>query len=684
MPCGDHAAVDTTLAYSDIQRPTKTWCLPLHTLADPDCVKTIRIATAASLTRNAAAAPTTRFRAWLADIRGMLVEKHKAEGRAHRLRKADHYRRLALVENALGEGLGPECHIMEIADPTRRESRYAELTNERAWLERQIDETRRVEDERWLIDRCYQLDITDETCSRAFFEKKRAAERVDSHISAIRTEHSSKIPGHPSTNTYRKQADMNTAADRFYGSTPGGLFNLPHADDPEAEAAMHAALRRDGKVLPPERATRLSTLESIISTATVKAAITGMARGAVPGIDGFPTEFYALFVLKPRPPGTEGEDEEQSMEQAEADRVIALLVEVFTECAANRCLPSDWNTSVTTLLHKKGPLDLLANYRPISVCSVIYKILSRCLADALQTALPWLLDPAQVACQEGKSCYANTRYIQDLIHHCDTTSTPGLLLFCDATKAFDRVQHGYLLRTMRAMHIPDAFISLYSVLLTDATTRIKVNGHLGDPIALRNGVRQGDPVAPLTFLLSLQPLLSMVRLSQIEGIRVPTGLGTWRRCKIQGIPIPTLDGRALTCKPIAAMADDIGICLSDALQLPDTKCMMQAHERASGALNNWGKTYGLPVGPLAGTALTMPPGWDPRHVDLSADPVRYLGIFLGTPEKVALKLVGAMNQAARDAAGPQPDSLTHRMTHRIEGWATLGVASTYAGRNLVI
>ena len=58
---------------------------------------------------------------------------------------------------------------------------------------------------------------------------------------------------------------MNKMADRFYGSVPGGLFNLTHERDLEAEHAMHAALRRDGKHLPAEHAARLASFDAIVS-----------------------------------------------------------------------------------------------------------------------------------------------------------------------------------------------------------------------------------------------------------------------------------------------------------------------------------------------------------------------------------------------------------------------------------
>ena len=78
---------------------------------------------------------------------------------------------------------------------------------------------------------------------------------------------------------------------------------------------------------------------------------------------------------------------------------------------------------------------------------------------------------------------------------------------------------------------------------------------------------------------------------------------------------------------------------------------MHVNERASGSLNNWPKTFGLAVGPLAAGPLALPLGWNPKHVDFTSDPVRYLGIFLGSPPKVARQLIDQARLAVHDHLG---------------------------------
>ena len=683
--CGDHAAVDTVIAYTDTPRPASTWKLPLHRLQDLPTVATIRALVSTSLTTHAHECPTARLNIMMADVKRFLKRTNNSLQLARTQRLTSLHAEIATCENALGEGIGPEYLLSTIADPITRATQLAITVERRDQIVQELDAIRAQEDRDWLIDRNYEVDVNGEACTRAFFERKRAAERSETYIGSLRTESTPALSPHATThNHYREQHELNKAADRFYGSVKGGLYDLPFERDATAEAALHDALRQDGKVLPPQHATRLASFDNMINRETVRAAIRGMANGAVPGKDGFPTEFFKLFALKPRKGGDEARDEdddesEEGVQLREANRVLDLLVEVYSHCHTRTTLPTSWNTSVTTLLHKKGRHDELANYRPISVCSVVYKVLARCLADSLQTALPWLLDDAQVACQEGKSCFANTRYVQDLIHYCDTEDMSGLLVFCDATKAFDRVQHGYLRSTMQAMQIPDAFVSLYTLLITGATTQVKVNGYLGRKIPLRNGVRQGDPCSPLVYLLSLQPLLSMLRLSQRVGVTVPLANGRTVFHRIKGIPIPTLDGTATDCALAVAMADDVALALQDTHQLPAARDMMCVHERASGSNNNWPKTFGLRIGSLRGSTA-LPFSWNPAHINFDEDPIRYLGVFLGCSQRVTLKWAKDATIAATAAA----TDLTSRMTRRFEEWAALGVGTTYAGRNLIV
>ena len=67
--------------------------------------------------------------------------------------------------------------------------------------------------------------------------------------------------------------------------------------------------------------------------------------------------------------------------------------------------------------------------------------------------------------------------VQDLVHYCTTTETPGFLLFMDQDQAYPRVRWQYLERTMQTMRIPPELIALVKTMYNDSTLHFKVNGH---------------------------------------------------------------------------------------------------------------------------------------------------------------------------------------------------------------
>ena len=83
--------------------------------------------------------------------------------------------------------------------------------------------------------------------------------------------------------------------------------------------------------------------------------------------------------------------------------------------------------------------------------------------------------------------------IRDLIDLINKDDSEGALIFLDQEKAFDRVEHDFLFKTMAAFGFGDAFIDWIRVLYSNATTRVKVNGHYTNSIPLKRGLRQGPP-----------------------------------------------------------------------------------------------------------------------------------------------------------------------------------------------
>lgn len=80
----------------------------------------------------------------------------------------------------------------------------------------------------------------------------------------------------------------------------------------------------------------------------------------------------------------------------------------------------------------------------------------------------------------------------------------------DFAKAYDRIDHGFLWETLKAMRLDPFLIQLIQGLVCNAEAKVHVNGLFTKAFPLDRGVRQGDPLSPFLFVLSSQPLMRLL------------------------------------------------------------------------------------------------------------------------------------------------------------------------------
>ena len=376
-----------------------------------------------------------------------------------------------------------------------------------------------------------------------------------------------------------------------------------------------------------------------------------MPNYAMPGMDGFPSEYFKLFSGRTaKAAGTVTEDGSE-----EENPFLVLLTEALVEAVIHpEGMPHQMRDVVISLIYKeKGDRALLKNYRPIAVMPALYKILTRTMAEALHGVLPWLVD--NTGFQHGVDTHDNARLVQDTIHYLEQSGRGGLLVLCDQKSAYPRVQWDFLQEVMSNMGIHADFRSMVTALYRDPAVRIKVNGHIGDPFTPRHGLHQGCGLSPLLYLLCLQTFTSLVaRDPLLRGVRIPDSSGSdkpehRREVRVNGY------------------ADDLSCFLQDEMQLPRFKTLLAVpvYEKGrSGAQNEWEKTHAFRFGTLK-TSTVLPDGWEHPGI-FDADVVRYLGIFLGVEERVAREW------EARTTA---------KIRGRYASWLAQGGPKTLFGRN---
>ncbi|KAJ3607751.1 hypothetical protein NHX12_024802 [Muraenolepis orangiensis] len=122
-------------------------------------------------------------------------------------------------------------------------------------------------------------------------------------------------------------------------------------------------------------------------------------------------------------------------------------------------MPVSCRRAVITLLPKKGNLQGIKNWRPVSLLCVDYKLLSKALATRLGRAVEQVIHRDQTYCVPGRSMVDNVHLIRDVLEVSSSLDINTGLISLDQEKAFDRVEHSFLWKVMEKFGFSAGFIA---------------------------------------------------------------------------------------------------------------------------------------------------------------------------------------------------------------------------------
>lgn len=318
--------------------------------------------------------------------------------------------------------------------------------------------------------------------------------------------------------------------------------------DPTAQEAILTTMTRTLNAADAE------SCEGLLTEAECKTALFGMAKNKTPGSDGFPMEFYVSFW----------------------DDIGADLVRVLNLSYEQGQLSTSQRRGLIIVLHKKDDRLEMKNYRPISLLNVDYKIATRAICGRLLSVISTIVESDQTCGVPGRTISTNLAMIRDLIEYAERADLPLAILSLDQEKAFDRVDWGFLQKILIKFGFGNSFRKWISLFYSNVESAVVINGWTSSFFQPSRGVRQGCPLSPLLYVLSIEALACAIRSSPI----------------ITGVTLPG-SGQAFKC---SGYADDTSVAVTTDASIDGVFTVYGQYEQASGAKLNRGKSKGIWLG----------------------------------------------------------------------------------------
>ncbi|XP_013184716.2 uncharacterized protein LOC106130423 [Amyelois transitella] len=243
-----------------------------------------------------------------------------------------------------------------------------------------------------------------------------------------------------------------------------------------------------------------SILQLHFSAAEVKQAIGGMKGGKSPGHDGLSVEHL-------RHAGVH------------LPRVLSMF---FSLCISHSYLPPDLMKTIVVPIVKNrtGDISDKNNYRPISLATIIAKVLDGVLDSRLEQYLN--LHDAQFGFRPHLSTESAITVLKNTIQYYTSRKTPVHGCFLDFSRAFDRVSYEVLWRKLEARNVPAEICNIFKFWYQNQINVVKWSDGISDAYRLECGVRQGGITSPKLFNLYVNDLivgLSSMRVGcSIDGV----------------------------------------------------------------------------------------------------------------------------------------------------------------------
>ena len=341
--------------------------------------------------------------------------------------------------------------------------------------------------------------------------------------------------------------------------------------------------------------------------------VQGCNGDKAPGPDGFSLAFFQQCW------GVVGKD------------MLAVCHEFHEYCSFERSL----NATFVSLIPKKHGADEIKDFRPISLVGGMYKIIAKLLANRLSVVLGNIVSPSQNAFVKGRQILDSVLIANECIDSRLKANIPGVLCKLDLEKAYDHVNWEFLLYLLRRCGFSEKWRRWIYFCISSVRFSILVNGSPCGFFPSTRGLRQGDPLSPMLFVIVMEALSRLIDKAIGAGM-------------ISGFSVSRDIHDPLLISHLLFTDDTLIFCEATSDHLSHLRSILIWFEATSGLRINLGKSELVQVGevPLLEELA------DILGCKTSTLPMKYLGLPLGASFK------------SKNIWNP----IVERMERRLAGW----------------